>query len=66
MQAWGNAPGKSSPKRALKVRIKEAFASVPHIAFIKFDAEELTFGVLVICYWLSVIVALSSELNVVR
>src|SRR5438094_30263 len=34
MQAWGNAPGKSSPKRALKVRIKEAFASVPHIAFI--------------------------------
>jgi hypothetical protein len=39
MQAWGNAPGKSFlPKRALKARIKESFASVPHIAFIKFDA----------------------------
>ena len=33
------AAGKSFPqKRALKVRIKEALASVPHIAFVKFDA----------------------------
>ena len=29
---------KFPPKRALKARIKEAFASVPHIAFVKFDA----------------------------
>jgi hypothetical protein len=39
MQAWGNAPGKScSPKRALKARIKAAFASIPHVAFVEFDA----------------------------
>jgi hypothetical protein len=39
MQAWGNAPGKScSPKRALKARIKVAFASIPHIAFVECDA----------------------------
>jgi len=39
MQAWGNAPGKScSSKRALKARIKAAFASIPHIAFVEFDA----------------------------
>ncbi len=29
---------KFPPKRALKARIKEAFASVPHIAFIEFNA----------------------------
>jgi hypothetical protein len=39
MQAWGDAPGKScSPRRALKARIKAAFASIPHIAFVEFDA----------------------------
>jgi hypothetical protein len=26
------------PKRALKARIKAAFASIPHIALVKFDA----------------------------
>src|SRR5712692_2829300 len=36
MQAWGNAPGKkSSPRRVLKAQIN---ASVPHIAFVEFDA----------------------------
>jgi hypothetical protein len=38
MQAWGNAPGKSSPKRALKARIKTVFASIPHMLFAEFDA----------------------------
>jgi hypothetical protein len=39
MQAWGNAPGKScSPKQALKARIKAAFGSIPHIAFVEFNA----------------------------
>jgi hypothetical protein len=39
MQAWGNAPGKiCSPKQALKARIKAAFGSIPHIAFVEFNA----------------------------